>query len=128
MKTIQFIGYLFFRYYSKGATANIPYFSTICAMSLLAFFHLVQILILVGKMNLIPIDSSDNNFIKRFKMLLVMIPISLVMTQLFRKRDIPRLQNTYEDNWHKISNGNIWLIAYLVLSFSLMFVLAVVIA
>lgn len=124
MKTIKFVGYLFYRYYSKGATANIPYFSTICAMVLLGCMHFFQLLILINKVDLIPISSGDNRLMKRIIIFCVMFPIYFVMTRLFRKSDIELLKKKYDYNSDKIFSGRIWLIIYIILSFSMIFILA----
>ena len=111
MKTIKFVGYLFHRYYSKGPRANFPYFSTICSMTLLGFMHLVQILILVDKVDLIPINSSAGKGTKRIVIFLVMLPIYFAMTFLFKKSDIVPLREKYDYDWDKVFKGNIWLVS-----------------
>ena len=123
MRIIKFVGYLFYRYYSKGATANIPYFSTICAMALLGYMHFFQLLILINKINLITISTGDNKLTKRIIIFFAMLPIYFVMTRLFRKSDIELLKKKYDYNSDKIFSGRIWLIIYIVLSFSMIFIL-----
>ena len=124
MKTIKFVGYLFYRYYSKGPRASIPYFSALCSMTTLGFFHLFQIMIVFNKVYLIPINVGDDKFSKRIAILLVMIPIYLLMTRLFKKNDIHLMKEKYELNQDKISRGNISLIAYTIISFAFIFILA----
>lgn len=92
MKTTKFSGYLFYRYYAKGSRASIPYFSTICSMALLGYLHLLQILILIDKTNLIPINASDINLTKRLIIFFIMCPIYFLMTRLFKKSDIEPLK------------------------------------
>ena len=125
MKTIKFVGFLFYRYYSKGPRASIPYFATLCSMTLLGFFHLMQILILFDKMNLLPLNSSQDKSTKRLLMFIIMLPIYLLMTRLFKKSDIEPLKEKYAYNWDKVFNGSVWLVVYIVVSFSLIFMLAV---
>ncbi len=124
MKTIKFLGYLFYRYYSKGSRANIPYFSTMCSMTLLGFMHFMQIFIMLDKVSLIPINSSDDKLTKRLLVFLVMLPIYFVMTLLFKKSDIEPLKVKYDYNWDKVFEGNVWLIVYIIVSFALIFILA----
>ena len=124
MKTIKFVGYLLHSYYSKGPRATIPYFSTMMSMTLLGFMHLMQILILLNKVDIIPIDPSDNKTTKRVIMILVMLPIYFLMTRLFRKSDIESLKEKYDNNWNKVFSGNVLLVIYMVLSFTLIFILA----
>ncbi len=123
MKTIKFIGYLFYRYYSKGSRANIPYFSALCSMTLLGFFHLMQLLIVLDRVDLIPTEKTNNIWIKRLIMFLTMLPIYLIMTRLFKKEDIAPLKEKYDYNWDKVFSGNVWLIVYSITSFALVFVL-----
>jgi uncharacterized membrane protein HdeD (DUF308 family) len=125
MKTIKFVGYLFYRYYSKGPRANIPYFSTVCAMTLLGFLHLMQGLLLFDKVDLIPANSSDSKATKWLIMLLVMLPIYLLMTGLFKKVDVVPLKEKYDYNWEKVFRGNVWLTVYIIISFALVIILAI---
>lgn len=125
MKTIKFVGYLFYRYYSKGSRGNIAYFSTMCTMTLLGFMHLMQILILLNKVDIIPINSSDDKGTKRIIMFVVMLPIYFVVTFLFKKSDIEPLKKKYEYNWDKVFKGNVWLIVYIIASFASIFILAI---
>ena len=124
MKTIKFVGYLFYRYYSKGPRASIPYFSAVCSMTLLAFFHLVQILILLNKVDIIPINDQDGKPTRYFIILITMLPIYFLVTRLFKKEDIEPLKEKYEKNWDKIFAGNIRLIIYFILSFAIVILLA----
>ena len=124
MKTIKFVGYLFYRYYSKGPRSSIPYFRTMGTMTLLGFMHLMQILILLNKVNLIPINSTDDGLHKRIIMFFVMLPIYFLMTRLFKKSDIEPLKEQYDENWDKVFSGNVWLIIYCILSFTLIIMLA----
>jgi hypothetical protein len=124
MKTIKFIGYLFYRYYSKGPRANIPYFSTMWSMTFLGFIHLMQILILLNKFDLIPINSSDDKAKRYFIMCLIMLPIYFVMTLLFKKSDVEPLKEKYDYNWDKVFKGNVCLVIYIIFSFTLIIALA----
>jgi len=116
INTIKFIGYLFYRYYAKPPQRGNPYFRTIVLMTLLVYIHLMQLLILFNKADLIPIKTSDNKLTKSIIMLIVLIPIYLFVTKLFKKSDIERLKEKYDYNWDKVHSGNIWLIIYIILS------------
>ena len=116
MKTIKFIGYLFYRYYSKGSRAGSPYFRTLCSLSLLGFMHLIHFLILFDKISIIPINHADNKLTKQIILFFVFIPIFFLMRWLFRKSDIQELKDKYDYNWDKVFSGNVWLIIYIILS------------
>src|SRR5689334_8862727 len=118
-KPIKFAAFLLYRYYSGGRRPDSsPYFRTMCSMTLLAFFHLMQILILLKKVDLIPIKSSDSKDTKFGIMLLVMIPLYLLMTLLVKKKELDQMKEQYSIGWDKIFYWNVWLVIYMVLSFS----------
>ena len=125
MNTIKFIGYLFYRYYEKPPQRGNPYFRTMCSMALLVYMHLIQLLILFNKTDLIPIKTSDDKLTKRIIMLFVFVPIYFLVTRLFKKSDFERLKEKYGYNWDKVHRGNILLILYMILSCALIFVLAI---
>ena len=117
MKTIKFAAYLFYRYYSTGATRAIPYFSTLCAMVTLAFLHLMQILLLTNLyFTIIPKNSINNRWEGYLFWALVAIPIFLFLHWLFRESDLRKL--SYSSG--KIKKGNFLLIIYLIASMALL--------
>lgn len=125
MNTVKFIGYLFYRYYEKPPQKGNPYFRTMCSMTLLVYIHLMQVLVLFNKTDLIPIKTSDDKLTKAIIMLFVLVPIYLLVTRLFKKSDIQPLKEKYDYNWDKVHSGNIWLIIYVILSMALMFAIAI---
>jgi len=124
VKTIKFVGFLFYRYYSRGQGERNPYFRTVLSMTLLGFFHLMQILILARKVDIIPIKPGDSTSTKRLLIGISMLPIFVIMMLLFKKSDIKSLKEKYDNDWDKVSSGNVWLVVYMLLSFSLIFILA----
>jgi len=125
LKTIKFIGYLLYRYYSKRQSDSVAYFGTLCSMTLLGSIHLMQILVLINKISLIPGSPSDDQFTTRVIAFLLMLPVYLLMTRLFRKKDIEPLEEKYDKDWDKVFSGYVWLVIYIVLSFTLGFGLAI---
>jgi hypothetical protein len=99
---------------------RIPYFSTLCALVLISYIHLVQLLLLFNATNLIPTDGSQMKAMNFVKMGLFMAPFFVLFALLIRKSELKNM--TYPT--HKIKKGYILLIAYIVLSFALMIVLA----
>lgn len=124
MKTVRFIGYLFHRYYSQPPSASSPYFKTICSMSLLVFMHLIQVLILFKKTDLIPINSSDDKLTKRIIIFFLLVPIYFLITKTFKKSDIKPLKEKYDYNWDKVFSGKVWLLVYIFLSMTSIGILA----
>ena len=87
--------------------------------------HLMQLLVLFNKTGLIPIEASDDKLTKRIIMFFVLVPIYFLVTNLFKKSDIEPLKEKYGYNWDKVHSANILLIFYTILSFALIFVLAI---
>lgn len=122
MKTIKFVAYLFYRYYSSsGPRKDIPYFSTLGALALLFYIHVVQLLILLNMMNIIPVQNDDTRVAKFFKIALFLLPIFLLFLAFIRKSELQSLQ--YDEQ--KVKRGYIYLVIYIVFSFSFMIFLAV---
>jgi hypothetical protein len=120
MKTVKFVAYLFYRYYSTGATKDIPYASALCALVLLFYIHLVQLLLVLNLINLIPINDSDTRIEKFFKIAFFLLPLFLFFIIAIRKKELESLQ--YDEQ--KIKTGYVYLIIYIILSFSFMIFLA----
>lgn len=121
MATLRFIGYLLYRHYKKVKYNSVPYFSTICAMTLLAFFHVMQILILTNTAaQVITYKQTDDLMTKRLAILWVMLPIGLTLCFLLPKKLLNELK--YEDV--KVRRGYIYLITYGIISFAMIFIIA----
>ncbi|MCE3282060.1 MAG: hypothetical protein K0Q66_797 [Chitinophagaceae bacterium] len=111
MKTIKFAAFLFYRYYSTGITKDIPYISTICALAMLTFMHLLQLLLVTSLYDIImPSTANDPRIIGFLKMLIVAIPIFLFLCLLIREEELKRLKYTKEQR----KKGYFVLIAYII--------------
>lgn len=93
-------------------------------MTLLGFMNLLLILILLDKVDLIPINLSDGKGTKQIVIFWVMLPIYLAMTFLIRKKDLVALKEEYDNNWDKVFKGNVWLVLYIIASFASVFIAA----
>ena len=93
-------------------------------MTLLAFFHLMQLLILIDKVDIIPIGRNDGQSQKRFVIFCIMLPIAGVLAVLIKKSDLEKMTDDYRKKPEVIVRGNRILIAYIILSFATIFVLA----
>ncbi|HXB91016.1 MAG TPA: hypothetical protein VNU72_01950 [Puia sp.] len=120
MKTIRFTAFLFYRYYSTGPLADIPYFSTLCAMVMLAGLHIFQILVLAGEVSLIPTKDSNTKAENYLIIAVCLVPLFLFMRALVPKASL--LELNYEES--SIRKGNIVLIAYIVGSVALLILLS----
>lgn len=119
MKLLKVVMYLFYRYYSTGGSRRIPYFSALCAIAALIYIHIFQILIILNKVDILPMRKDDLRIEKYGKVLLVFLPIFLVIALLIKPKDLK--QATYDEG--KIKKGQVYLVAYIILSFILLFVL-----
>jgi hypothetical protein len=123
MKTLKFTAYLFYRYYSKhGFAKEMPYLSTITILGLLLYIHIFQILAILDVAYLIPTDGSQLKIGNYVKIGLFMLPMFLLFYFLIKKEDL--INARYEEK--KIKKGYVILIIYIVLSFALLMILALI--
>lgn len=112
--------YLFNRYYSKGGTKNIPYFSALCAVVFIIYVHIFQILIVLNRVNVLGLNKAGDMRIEKYsKLALFLLPVFLIVAFLVKPNDLKEL--SYEDD--KIRRGNIYLIGYVICNFLLLFLL-----
>lgn len=116
MKTLRFVFFLLYRYYSKGGTKVIPYFSTLCAVSLLFFVHVFQLLLIFNVFEYFPISGSENRIIRYGKIALISVPVFIFFALLIKEKDI---KNAYYEE-EKIKKGNLFLLGYAILSVCLL--------
>jgi hypothetical protein len=121
MKTLKFIMFILYRYYSKGGTKHIPYFSALCAVVFLIYIHIFQVLIIFNKVDdILPMNEHDARITKYWKLALFLLPIFFIVAALVKPKDLENL--SYDER--KIRRGGIFLIIYSITSFVLLFVLA----
>ena len=119
MRIIKFAAFLFYRYYSTGHTSDIKYFSTLCALTLLSFIHVFQLLILFDIIWIIP-QGHKNKISTRLEMVLFLLPIFLIFRLLIREPELKQMNYAPR----VIKRGYLWLIVYAVISFALFGILA----
>jgi len=119
MKTLKFVMYLFYRYYNKGGTRRIPYFSALCAVVFLIYIHIFQLLIILDKVSLLPMQKNDLRIEKYGKLALFLLPIFLIVAYLIKPSELKTLQYDSE----KVRKGGVNLIIYIVANIILLFVL-----
>lgn len=113
MRVIKFIAFLFYRYYSTGGTRRIPYFSTLGALVMMLYIHLFQILILINRVDdIIPGGGNEARPIKYLKM-------ALFFALFIKKKELQQM--AYSPS--TIKKGYVWLILYLVASFTVLILL-----
>lgn len=120
MKVIKFVAFLFYRYYSTGGTRRVPYFSTLCALAMIAYIHLFQLLILINRVDdIIPGGGDENRGIKYLKMALFFLPIFIILSFFIKKKELQQMQ--YEKPL--IKKGYLFLILYVIVSFTVLILL-----
>jgi len=124
MKLLRFVMFLFYRYYSTGGTRRIQYFSSISAVGFLIYLHILQLLIIIDKLNWFPMEESDTKLVKYGKMAFFFLPIFIIIALLVKEKDLRDAE--YDED--KIRTGGRWLVVYIVFSFVLTFVLAAALA
>lgn len=121
MKTLKFVMYILYRYYSKGGTKRIPYFSALCAVVFLIYIHIFQILIILDAVgDILPMNKDDTQITKYWKLALFLLPVFLIVAYLVKPKDLENV--SYDEN--KVKRGGVYLIVYSIISFILLFVLA----
>ncbi len=120
MKTLRFVAYLFFRYYSTGPTKSVSYFSTLCALVMLMGLHIFQLIILFNIDGVVP--SDQNSRMHNFLITTVyLIPLFLLTALLVKRSDLEKL--VYDSG--KIKKGYFYLIAYIITSITVLVLLLV---
>src|ERR1700754_2066134 len=122
MRILNFIMFLFHKYYSKGGTKNIPYFSALCAVAFLIYTHIFELLITFRSVYILNLDSGSR-VVKYGKFALLMLPVFLIIYFLVP----PKKLNTLNYNDAMIKTGNRYLIAYIIANFLLLFLLIITI-
>jgi hypothetical protein len=111
MKTFRFVAYLFYRYYSTGPTKDIPYISTLCALTMLFGLHFFQIIALFDLKNLLP--GNQFNRIQGYGIMAIYCTLILLLASRLVKRSALE-QAKYAEQ--KIKRGNLYLIVYIIVS------------
>lgn len=115
MKTLKFISYLLYRFYSRGGTKNIPYFSTICALVLFTSIHILQLLVFFDCNALLQGIGNDNRLFRYFKIILLSSPVFLLFFYLIKEDDLKNAE--YSEK--KVKLGAFLLVSYVIFSFAL---------
>ena len=121
MKLLRFVMFLFYRYYSTGGTYRIPYFSALSATGFLIFLHIFEILIIINKVNWLPMKETDNKVVEYGKVALCLLPIFILIAFLVKEKNLKQLE--YDED--KIKRGGRNLIVYVILSILLFIVVLV---
>lgn len=119
MKFINFVTYLFYRYYSKGATKDVAYIKTVGSTVLLILINFWIVLILLNPTDLIPDTTNVSKGIKYLKMALYTSPLILFFFIFIKERDLKAM--SYDE--HKVKRASMYLWTYVIFSFVVMIAL-----
>jgi len=121
MRLLNFVAYLFYRYYSKGRNDGIPYFNTLTALVMLSFLNLMAAFIVFNATDIIP-SVKQNRGETLLKMMAFISPLYLLFFALVRKKKLTGL--SYPPA--VIKSGNLFLISYIVGSMVLLIFLIII--
>ncbi len=113
-RILEFIIFIFYRYYDKGSTKIIAYESALIGITLLAFLNVFAILVFfdVNIDKIFPIIETHGRVVKYLSSVVLWLPIYLIFRYFFKKDDIIN----QEVSKKAILFGNIGLIIYIVIS------------
>jgi len=114
-RLIEFVIFLFYKYYDKGSTKAIAYQSALIGTSLLAFMNLFALLIAlkVDINALFPIIESSGRLIKYISSIILWLPFYLFFRFLF-KEDVFVGKEVVKS---KMNRGYFALVTYIIFSF-----------
>jgi hypothetical protein len=115
MKTLKFISYLLYRFYSRGGTKNIPYFSAVCALVLFTSMHILQLLVFFDCHALLHGIGNDTRPLRYLKIILLSSPVFLLFFYLIKENDLKNAE--YPEK--KVKLGAFLLVSYVIFSFAL---------
>ena len=126
MKTIRYITYLFYSYYSKGARKNVAYLSSILGVTFLFYITIMLVVVFFNIDNYIPISLNESKGAKYLKMALFMSPVFFCLYFGVKEKKIEELKNKLGyDHYDKEFNHRVLLFVYLAVAFAGLMILAV---
>ena len=105
--------FILYRFYKRRKLST-PYFRTICAVGIIIMFHVLQILIVFYKMNLVPKMTGDKKtgfYLITAGLVLTLIVVSFII----KEKDLQNLE--YDE--YTIRRGGFLVTIYIILSFAL---------
>lgn len=117
MKIIDFVTYLFYRYYNKGSTAIIAYESALLAVSMIIFMNVLALLLFFGidTQTVLPIINDKGRVIKLLSGFLLFLPQYLILRLIIPQKRITSLNYSSK----AIKYGKIGMILYILFSMTL---------
>lgn len=105
--------YLLYRYYDKGSTKSIAYFSAMCFFIFVLYLNVQTISLLLGIEKVGDTSFSDKpKSFQYFVAALIFVPVMFILQKLFKKEDVLKI----EMSKRSIKIGNIIILLYLISS------------
>ena len=127
MKTLRFIVYLFYRYYSQPDSRTLPYFGAISAVTFAVNIHILQLLMIFDKIDVMPFaDRNQPKIVRYGEFILIFLFVWVLVSLLARRTDMERIQSQYKESKIKRSANYlaVYYIANILLTVILMWFLA----
>ena len=127
MKYIRYLAYLFYSYYSKGARVDVPYISSILALTFLFYIQIMMFVVIFNIQDHIPIGIDDPKTMKYLKISLLLSPIFIFLYFGVKEKKLLELKEKLEYvHFEKEFNHRALLFAYLILIFLVTAIFAVI--
>ena len=126
MKSLRYITYLFYSYYSKGARRNVAYLSSILGVTFLFYITIMLVVTYFKLDDYIPINLDESKGTRYLKLALFMSPIFFLLYFSVKEKKMEELKDKlgYE-HYNKEFNHRALLFVYLALAFIALMTLAV---
>jgi hypothetical protein len=126
MKTLRYITYLFYSYYSKGARRNAAYLSSVLSVTFLFYITIMVFAVFFNLDNYIPISLNESKGSRYLKLALFMSPIFFFIYFGVKEKKIEELKDKLGyDHYDKEFNHRVLLFVYLAIAFVTLMTLAV---
>jgi hypothetical protein len=115
--TIQKFLFLFYKYYDKGSTKDIAYFSALAALLIVIYLNTLTVLIISGVLKKHPEISEETPiYIKYILGYIIIIPAMFVLKIIFKKEDVLKI----EMGNAAMRNGYILIVLYIIISITML--------
>lgn len=125
MKAIRYLTYLFYSYYSNGARRNVAYLSSVLAITLLAYIHILIFASLLNIENSIPLRMEESKGSRYIKLILFISPIFFIFYFGVKEKYLEDLKKKMAYQHDREFNHRVLMFIYFFLSFSALMAIAI---
>lgn len=122
-KILEFIVYIFYNYYNKGATQSIAYPSALMGLSLLLYINIATIIVALGidYSKISPVIENCGRGVRLLSGFLLWVPFSLLL-KIFLRKEVIQNKNYARQN---VKIGGFLLVLYILFSMILLTILII---